>query len=402
MSEQHRHEWLEQLVESVDLATGETTAARRFGCRECAEVALPCETCARPNESANRSCSRCIDGARRVLADIDEAAQTPFAAMVVGPQAIRYDRSGGKGGRREESLPFGLDSTLTDPDAVELLQQRRAARPDASTIELMRDPANVLEPLHTWSWDWAEKLGVTPAGVVTKWLADHLVWAANNPELSDWPQYLEEAFTVRKRLRRLVGLAPEIEPAPCAFCGGQVVRDWTGDDGLSDVRRCTGCAMTWGDRARLDFANLTHLRALPRTMPDQLVTIDGARATLPTARRGQLRLVMHRDRKRIARGERPRIPIAGTDERGRELYRLADVWMAADPDAGVTAEEAIAAVRPELRDHLAQVLTDVDDDGHPTLEPIGKLHDGRQIYRLGAIAEAAEPQLREDPCHDHR
>lgn len=445
MNEQHEHDWVEQTPD-------ESGRPVTWRCRECVAVIPPCDTCARPNESANRVCVKCLDRARRVLADIDKASRTPFATSVLGVRAIRYDRGGGKGGRRVESLPFGLDAMLVDPDSAEELARRHQERPGRSTLELLRKPAGVLDALVPWADQWADRLGTSWAPIdearaelksarqelvdlnsepapgrdheeavaavaarakaalarcwsaetacaraeptaanLLRWLEGHLVWAANNPDQSDWPVYLEEANTVRRRLRRLVGLAPEIEPAPCVECGGQVVRDWTPIDGLSDARRCTRCGMKWTDQPHLDFVNLTTLRALPRTRPDELVTADMAKAALPTSRRAQLRLVLHRDRKRLAEGKEPRLPIRGTDERGRALHRLGDVWIAADPDVGVTAAEAIAAIPPERRVHLRRLLAaDVPDCiSAPALLPRGRLSDGTAVYRLGTIAEAA-------------
>lgn len=109
------------------------------------------------------------------------------------------------------------------------------------------------------------------------------VWAAHNTDASDWLAYLKAMRKLRHQARRIAGLLPERLPEPCPHCGGQVVQDWADqwwkplETGLSDVVRCTGCGMTWGDRARWLFSTRQHIVDVPEMHPDSLVTLAQAR-----------------------------------------------------------------------------------------------------------------------------
>ena len=113
------------------------------------------------------------------------------------------------------------------------------------------------------------------------------VWAAHNPEASDWRAYLKAMRSLRASARRIAGLLPERIAEPCVMCGGDVVQDWSDGDwmpletGLSDTVRCTRCGTTWGDRLHWHFTMRNHIVELPAEHPDALVTIEQARMIWP-------------------------------------------------------------------------------------------------------------------------
>lgn len=187
------------------------------------------------------------------------------------------------------------------------------------------------------------------------------LWAAHNPEASDWPGYWRAIHRLLWRARSEAGLMPQVQAEPCVHCGGDCVRDWSDrdweplTDGLSDVVRCTGCGMTWGDREDWRRVSRHHLVVLADEHPDALVTLDQARTIWTDVPAATWRQWLKRDRDAweqsvdeaivwhtawceleaepgppIPRDEPPelsprRIPEHGQDRHGAALYRVGDL-----------------------------------------------------------------------------
>lgn len=295
-----------------------TSDATMYACTECTETTHACHTCARPCPDANLACPSCLTRARRTLDDTREAATTPYTYGILGLKAIRYDTERTTGAATVEDPRGSTPARVPDGELFEL-----TGRVGIDLIAILRDPPNVLEPLLDWADRWAETRNENAHGSnVFDYLASRLLWAANNPEVSLWHEYLAETHAVRARLRRLVGLAPTHHPTPCVHCGGAIIQEQT-DRGLEDRLRCTGCGMDWRDREHLARVERTHAVLAPAEKPDTLVTLEEARAALPTVRRGTINVAIHRDRK--LPDEQRRIPERGKNRRGQPLYRLGDL-----------------------------------------------------------------------------
>lgn len=310
MTDQHEHEWQRP---------ADDDATTRWVCAWCPQVASSCTECARPVEDHVVACGRCVGRARQWVRDVVEAIETvPFHhAELMGLRSPRYDRDVVHGGGDRDRLPFGMDAVVEDPEDPR--------------IAAVRHPQSAVDVLRRWAWTWAEVRGDGQPRDDLAYLIDHTLWAVQNPDASGWVAYRDEAREVRATVRRLLGLQPVREPAPCVHCGGDVVREWL-TDGLDDVRRCTRCGMTWPDEERLRFTNHLRILAAPVTDPDTLVTLEQARVALPDLKRNTLNQVLKRDRDRTDPGHpsydatwTPRLPTRGTTARGEELYRLGDV-----------------------------------------------------------------------------
>lgn len=267
-----------------------------WACTQCDTTTPGCQDCHRPLDTSLTICDPCLRSARRLLDQIrDYLAQIPDTTReIMGLRAIRYDLAGSSTAD-DSRLPFGLniayDDLTSGPNGI-------------------RTQAGALDLLHEWAEDWCRLTHDTdPYLDVITYLHDHTLWAAQNHPA--WTDYLTDLIATRAVVRRLAGLAPETEPVPCVHCGGRIVHDWT-PRGLDDTARCTRCGLTWDTKARLDYANLTHLRALPQTHPDILVTPEQARAIHPGLRAGTLRQWLHR------RDIQPE----NTTPRGEPLIRL--------------------------------------------------------------------------------
>jgi len=301
MSEQCVHEW----VWLRDQDTGEGPAP--YGCARCPATTHGCSECGRAMGTSLLVCERCLERARRVVGDVAQwMTEHTYGVNLVTLRAVRYDRDR-PGATDDARLPFGLDAVVTDPD------DRR--------ISAAKHPDDAVRRLRDWAAWWAgvrsEVVGYDELG----YLLDHTLWAIQNPEASAWHAYIDDARQVRSTVRRLLGIAPVAEPVPCVHCGGRIVRDWT-DDGLDDLRRCTGCGMEWPNEARLLHTNMQVLHALPTTDPDTLATREQIRRIYPLLHPATLR-------KWIQRGH---VTAAGTDVRGQEQYRLGDVAERLNPD----------------------------------------------------------------------
>lgn len=307
----HIHDW-----DQLDPTT--------YHCTTCAETAPACtqtkgrRPCGNLIDTSLTICDPCLRNAKRIIQDIIDAIDTvPFhQAEIMGLRSPRYDRDIVHGGDDRDRLPFGLDAVVEDPEDPR--------------IAAAKHPNTALEILHGWAHAWADTRGDIITSYELDYLIEHTLWAAQNPDDSGWDTYLTEARAVRRTIRRLLGLHPVTEPAPCVHCGGTIIRDWL-PDGLDDIRRCTKCGTTWPDETRL--RNLNHLTvlALHATHPNELVTVDDARLALPDLKRNTINQALKRDRDRTNPDHpdyqpdyQPRIPAQGTDTRGRTLYRLAD------------------------------------------------------------------------------
>ena len=301
--EQHQHQWIQDRRLADPIST--------YACRDCAEQVRGCNTCDEPLATSMATCERCIERARHVIEDIVHDLDTvPFhAAEIMGLRAIRYDGVRVTTSDDRSRLPFGLDRVVEDPEQV------------AQRIEAAKYPATAVDVLVGWASTWADVLGKTVGGSWSGFLIEHTVWAAQNPDTSGWFDYLGEARRVRATIRRLLGINPERQPAPCVHCGGRIVQEWT-PRGLDDQLRCTGCALTWRDRSWLQYANLHTVHELPTTHPDALVSLEEARRIFPTLKRNTLNQWVARH---ILT---PALDVQGRqqrDVRGTLLYRIGDI-----------------------------------------------------------------------------
>lgn len=252
--------------------------APTFACTSCGTTTTGCRDCARPLDgTALPICERCLERARGLLDDIGTflAAMTDVARVAVGLRAVRYDLTGTPSTANAARLPHGLDAAYREDNVL------------VSGPATIRTHGGAMDLLESWVDDWAERCGDDEGAWDTlAYLRSKTLWAAlNHPA---WHDYLSELRATRAVVRRLAGLAPEREPAPCVHCGGTVVRDWTTWEGLSDVARCTGCGTTWGSHAHLALTERWHVRALPAERPDALVTAEQARAIWPHLKRNTL------------------------------------------------------------------------------------------------------------------
>lgn len=295
MNDQHHHNW--------------QPADNGYTCTECAELTTGCNTCNRPLETALLTCDRCINRARDLIRSIETDLNTvPFHhAEIMGLRAARYDRVLVTTSDDAARLPFGLDAIVEDWEDTR--------------IEAAKSPTTATDTLYEWACAWADKRDAPHPWDWATYLKDHTLWAAQNPDLSGWHEYLVEARRVRATIRQLLGIEGEKEAAPCVHCGGAITREWT-DHGLEDTRRCQQCGITWPDEHRLNYANRHTVIGLRLTNPDMLVTIEEAKAILPEARRGTLDTWARRG---IENPDNAKFPIRGRNVRGTPTYRLGDI-----------------------------------------------------------------------------
>ena len=208
-----------------------------------------------------------------------------------------------------------------------LFRSERAIDVTLRTVE-NTDPPSVLAVLTGWEDAWrleqrqaaATNTSVTAA---TEYLVTHTMWAAQHS--ATWDDYQADVRGLRGRLRILTGddRRPVKAGVPCPYCAGTIVQKWT-RAGLSDVRECDTCHLTWASEAHFRMALREAHQALPQTHPDRLVTIDDAKRIYRPrgVRPNLLDLWVHRGHLGPAVDDqgRPR-----RDVRGQLLYRLGEV-----------------------------------------------------------------------------
>jgi hypothetical protein len=282
---------------------------RGFECSACSATTHGCNECGRPMGSSLLVCDRCVQRAQRVVRDVAQwMAEHTFGVTLVTLRAVRYDRDR-PATEDDARLPFGLDAVVPDPEETR--------------IGASKHPDDAVAVLESWARDWAGQLGDDEAAVdALPYLVEHTLWAMQNRDASGWSDYIEEARQVRAVVRRLLGIAPVPERVPCVHCGGRIVREWT-NDGLDDVRRCTGCGMEWKSGLELEQHTLAALQALPTSDPETLATREQIRRLYPHLRAGTLR-------EWIRRGH---VPQRGTNARGEPVYRLGDLAARLDQPA---------------------------------------------------------------------
>lgn len=275
-------------------------------CVACAEVSPTCVV-EKPSDDehghptgvpAQAICNSCLRHEQAVLDDTASALghwQHQPRSLV---PAIRYDRDKTTGGRTTNDRP---------------------------TIQA---PTDILDILWSWADMWADLRGDTANGNVLTWLKRHLLWAANTSHATAFDDYRTEIRQMRHAARKVAGLLPQRQAAPCIHCGGQIVQDWADenwqprvghrpeDRGLSDQVRCTGCDLTWPNRERWMYANGHSLQLLPTVNPDMLVTTEDARKHIwPHVTASTWRTW----------ADRGELTATGRDVRGRALYRVGDL-----------------------------------------------------------------------------
>jgi len=311
---EHRHLWAK-------------TEEGGYACEDCDETTGACPNtkqrgrCGRPMETLNRICDKCIARELRLLDRVRTAWHSLDSSVLDVMELGSVDVDATTSGELEEPVQIGAADRYRAQDDFGVLGPMKA------TPAALKDPENVILLLHERCYDWALRRGEQPSGDVLEWLKRHVVWAVNTLEPGEWDDYRSLVRGSEWQLRRMAGLLPDRNPAPCVNCGGKVVQDradMNGEPllrGRSDTLRCVRCAERWSDRLRFDYLNLTTIRKLPETHPDAHLTLEQIRTVLPQARRNTINVALHRDRKRAER----RIPPRGEDLRGQPLYRLGDV-----------------------------------------------------------------------------
>jgi hypothetical protein len=313
---------------------------RGWACESCPETSATCGTCQGASGSSLLICPSCIAEEERVLRGIDEALG------YYQPDPRPLVRSARLGGTR--------------------ISGSRDASMGATSLDDGPDPGDVEDMLLPWVARWVEFTGAENVSA-TEYLRSRLLWASHQPELSGWTDYREDVRKARFAARRVARLLPVRRPVGCPHCGGTVVQDWADSkwrpngDGLSDVRRCTGCGMTWGNDEQWAKALTKHVQAAPEVKPGALVTIERAKAIWPDVPGATMRSWLKRDRDAeehylgrlaeheaaLARGENSdppywvgrRLPERGYDPRtGEPVYLVAD--LAAMAELRVSVERA--------------------------------------------------------------
>jgi len=303
----------------------------RFVCEWCPEEAPQCRHCTRVVSGNLAVCRACVTYAHRVVDGITEAlGQIPDPhATILG--LAPTGGAIGSSAQDREALPFGLDAVFDDPDVTGL--------------NGVRTPRGLLHVLVEIAEDWLEhragvrdRAGLVPGkedvdvddvapGQALGLVRALLLWALQTHPA--WLEQLQALEAVRAHARHLAGLNPLVEPVPCVYCHGNIVRRWT-VHGLDDEHVCTRCGRTWPNAAAYWFVARQALHSLAVTHPDSLVTIEEARRVLPAVRAGTIRVVLHRDQRRDP--EARRLPERGRDVRGNVLYRLGDIAALARDD----------------------------------------------------------------------
>ena len=279
MTETHRHYW--------------TTTDDAWTCTDCEETCPQCVEGEHPTGTAQLICEKCIIRWRRTLDDIATATSWYRWAPPSRIHATRYDRDIVRGSQSDDPRP-----RITIRDLPEIITSWR----------------------NMWASAWDD--GATTRTHPIDWLKGRIMWAASNPQASDWDDFKTEMRHALYVAKRDAGLLPKRMPAPCAHCGGVVVRTWADKDltphgdGISDLVQCLGCSLTWASEEHYRQLSKHHLRALPEVRPETLVTAKEAMTIWPDVPEATWR-------KWASRGEMP--DPAGWTERGVPQYRVGDL-----------------------------------------------------------------------------
>lgn len=313
------------------------TSPESYACSRCPATTGACGTCAKPiGNSSDRTCGRCVTWARTLAWDVrDLYAQLPdVIAGIAGLHAVRYDRGGAGGGKAratDTTLLGGAAMVMASDGNVNHVNPVGAESVDVALREAEhRDPPSVLAVLTSWEDAWRLELGITAAegravALSAAFLVANTAWAAQSSET--WDEYLSDLRGLRSRLRMLTGASqpPVIAGVPCPYCSGTIVQRWTGKRGsLSDVRECDECGLTWASEAHFMLAVREAHQSLPKTRPNQLVTLEDAKRIYRPqgVRPNLLALWVNRGHLRPAVGPDGR---EKRDVRGEPLYRLGDI-----------------------------------------------------------------------------
>lgn len=292
MTETHRHDW----TTTDDLAV--------FACSGCAEQTRACMECAQAVGSSLLICENCLTKWRHVITDTYEALQWVAAMPEAGPRpvrAVRYDRTIVSGTGTGESKAIA--------------------------------PADIPHIHATWANIWHHHVKDAEPVNPSIYLADHLIWAAHNTELSTWDIVKKDLKDCRTVARQAAALLPERMHSPCVNCGGTAIRDratkrWEHrPDGLSEQVRCVDCKTTWQSVEQFEFVARTHIRAIPEAWPELTVTLEEATKSIwrnvpaPT-----IYTAVKRDR------ERHEAYLRAMDQHVTEWNKWVD-WCNANPDA---------------------------------------------------------------------
>lgn len=261
----HRHDWTRDVH-------GE--GIRAWVCSEldagkpCMETSATCGTCGKASGSSLLLCERCEAEAHRRLDGIAHA----LSLWEPDPR-----------------------SPVKSPGSMSLIPQPGVSRGG------LRTPDDVEAELLGWVARWTEHTAPENTGWLG-FLGRHIIWAAHNPEQSQWLDFFDDIRRLRTAARRIAGLLPRFMPEPCAHCGGPVVQDradqeWNPLTGqLPDTVRCLRCGRAWDDPLLFAFANRQHIVEAPDEHPDALVTLEQARMVWPDIPAATMRSWVKRDR----------------------------------------------------------------------------------------------------------
>lgn len=242
-------------------------------------------------------------------------------ASIAGLHAVTYAPTSARsatdvrvlGGDAAVMLGGGTDNVVTS--------SRRGNR-DHAADNHPTDPPSVLAVLTRIEDAWRQAqqqpaAETTTTTAATDYLIANAEWAATHHE----PIHddIADLAQLRARLRNVTGHTdtPKASDAPCIDCNGRIVQRYRHGrtpetSGLDDTRECNRCGKTY---TPTQYANAIEQRLETiREDPDRLVTAAEARTLW---RLSEKQLYTWENREKI----RP----AGTDDRGRRLYRNGDI-----------------------------------------------------------------------------
>lgn len=266
-----------------------------------------------PTDTSLPICEGCLNYERTLLDDVVAAAGRIDYDPPTPVRSYAYDASTAHSSDDEGRVPFGLDQGVDD-----WYHHARGARSESGVWAVLTD----------WSDAWGEASGNgrTHADSPAEHIKALLIWASSNPDASAWDDYRREMRDLLATARSLDPHRPERTGETCLDCGGRLVREWRRRTGLGDDVVCETCRRVY-DHVSYRLARSQRARKAALFDADTLVTMDEARAALPDARPGTLRVWKHRARRDHAEGTST-APVAmrGKDRRtGEPLFRLGDL-----------------------------------------------------------------------------